>query len=338
MRIWYDACTGKHVRYGSAIMKRLNEKGYETIFTLREHPDTIPLARYLGIKFEVVGKYNPRSYFTRLYESLKRGLKFCRMFKERPPHVAISHCSVEQCRIAFGLKIPIISTHDTPHAEAVNRLTLPLIDTLIVSEAIPDDHLRAYPVKKVIKFKGVDEVAWIKDFKPKQKFDYGHPLILVRQIETKAAYAEGKEDITLKIARKLSKDYKVVFLSRYGRRPMRGLIVPKEFVDSASLSAEADVVISVGGTIAREAALQGTPSLVIPIFGRSAVNDYLNRRGFPIFTVELADLVKSVRNMIGKKFDTKALLSDLENPVDLIESVVRKMNYEKGLRESYDRD
>jgi predicted glycosyltransferase len=323
MKIWYDACTGKHVRYGSAIVKRLNEKGYETIFTLREHPDTIPLAKYLGVKFEVVGKYNPKSYFTRLYESLKRESEFCRMFRETAPHIAISHQSVEQCRVAFGLRIPIISTHDTPHAEAVNRLTLPLIDTLVVSEAIPDSHLRGYPIKRIIKFKGVDEVAWIKDFKPKQKFDYEHPFVVIRQLETKATYAEGREDITLKVAKKLSKYYKVIFLSRYKRTPIKGLIVPEEFVDSASLAAEADVVISVGGTISREAALQGTPSIVIPALGRAAVNEYLSKKGFPIFTVEPTNLVESVRSMIGKKFDTKALLSELENPVDLIEKLVK---------------
>ena len=43
-------------------------------------------------------------------------------------------------------------------------------------------------------FKGVDEVAWIKGFKPKKIRDLKKPLIVIRQIETKAAYAEGKQD------------------------------------------------------------------------------------------------------------------------------------------------
>ena len=63
MKIWYDACTGKHVRYGSAIGHRLRKSGHEFIFTTREHPDTIPLAKILGEKPIVVGKYNPSTLF-----------------------------------------------------------------------------------------------------------------------------------------------------------------------------------------------------------------------------------------------------------------------------------
>ena len=325
MKVWYDACTGKQVRYGAAIINRLEKKGHKTIFTTREHPDTIPLAKYLGLNFEIVGKYNPQSKFTRLYESLERQLKFCNMFKDEPPDVAISHHSVEQCRVAFGLGIPTISTHDTPHADAVNRLTLPLIDILVVSEAIPNRHLKQYPVKRIVKFSGVDEVAWIKDFKPKQKFDFGHPLIVVRQLETKAAYAEGKKDITLKIAKKLSKHGKVIFLSRYERKPIENLIVPSGFIDSASLVAEADLVVSVGGTIAREAALAGTPSIIIKVFSGMHVNEYLAKRGFPIFLVKPENVLDCAKSLIGRRLDVRHLLSELEDPVDVIEDLIQDL-------------
>ncbi|MEM1562258.1 MAG: DUF354 domain-containing protein [Candidatus Bathyarchaeia archaeon] len=330
MKIWYDACTGKQVRYGAAIIKRLKERGYETIFTLRQHPDTIPLAEHLGVEFKVIGKYNPKNLFTRLYESLKRQIMFCRMFKVDRPDVAISHRSVDQCRVAFGLRIPLICTHDTPHADEVNRLTMSLIDALIVSKAIPDEHLRSYPIRKIIKFDGVDEVAWIKDFRPQQKVEYGHPLIVVRQMETKAVYAHGKEDITLKIAKKLSRYGKVVFLPRYTRRPRKDLIVPEGFIDSASLVAEADLVISVGGTIAREAALQGVPSIVIPVLGRSEINEYLREKGFPIFIMEPSEIVRHARALLGKKFDVKAKLLELENPLDVIERVIEVILKKEG--------
>ncbi|RLI22058.1 hypothetical protein DRO54_02110 [Candidatus Bathyarchaeota archaeon] len=323
MKIWYDACTGKQVRYGAAITKRLSEKGHEIVFTTREHPDTIPLAKYLGINFKTVGKYDPTSRYSRLRESLLRQVELCKMFKENPPDVAISHGSVELCRVAYGLGAFIISTHDAPHAEAVNRLTLPLVDVLVVSKAIPDSHLHKYAVKKIVKFDGVDEVAWIKDFRPTVKYDYGHPLIVVRQLETKAAYAEGVEDPTLKLAEKLSECGKVVFLSRYERKPRKNLIVPEGFVDSASLVAQADLVVSVGGTLAREAALQGTPSIVIPVLGRSFVNDYLYRKGFPLFTVKPEEVIEHAKKLLGKKSDVKSLLSELENPVDIIERILK---------------
>ena len=44
VKIWYDACTGKQMRYGSTIAKRLRQKGNEVVLTTREHPDTLPIS------------------------------------------------------------------------------------------------------------------------------------------------------------------------------------------------------------------------------------------------------------------------------------------------------
>ncbi|MGB9741535.1 MAG: DUF354 domain-containing protein, partial [Candidatus Bathyarchaeales archaeon] len=272
MRIWYDALTGKHVRYGAAIAARLRRLGYDVILTTRKHPDTLELAKILDEKFIPVGQYNPTSLYTRLEQSTKRIILLSKMFKDNPPDLAISHQSVELCRVAFGLNAPIILTADTPHATAVNKLTIPLANALVVSEAIPKRVFKKYGAQKLFQFKGVDEVAWIKELKVSQKPDYGKPLIVVRQIETKAAYATGKPDITEKIAKKLTTIGNVIFLTRYKRFKRKNLIIPKHFIDSASLVADADLVVSAGGTIAREAALQGTPSIVISEFGRTFVN------------------------------------------------------------------
>jgi predicted glycosyltransferase len=136
MKIWYDACTGKHVRYGVAIARRLRKAGHEVVFTTREHPDTLALAKSLGEKPIVVGKYSPLSPTARLKESANRVLKFSEIFEDNLPDAAVSFQSVELCRTAFGLNIPVILTADTPYATAVNKLTIPLADTLVISKAI----------------------------------------------------------------------------------------------------------------------------------------------------------------------------------------------------------
>lgn len=322
MKIWCDACTGKHVRYGTAVARRLRTLGHEVVLTTRKHPDTLPLAELLGEDFIAVGKYDPTSLLSRLRESAKREFLFCKMFQDKAPDLAISHASVELCRIAFGLGIPVISTHDTPHAEAVKKLTMPLVNVLVVSKAIPKRYVQGYRIQTLIQFDGVDEVAWIKGFKPKTKYEYGKPLIVVRQLETKAAYAAEKTDLTETLARKLTSLGKVVFLPRYDKRPRKDLIVPECFVDSASLVAQADLVVGAGGTIMREAALQGTPTIVIPMVRRLHVNDYLSRKGFPIFSVALSRALGYAKKLLGEKRNVKDLLAKLENPVDVIEKVV----------------
>ncbi len=324
MKIWYDACTGKHVRYGVAVARRLRKLGHKVILTTRSHPDTLPIARLLKEEFITVGKYDPTSLLSRLRESSKRQLLFCKMFKENKPNAAISHQSVELCRVAFGLGIPSIATHDTAHADAANRLTMPLIDFLVISKTMPMQYIKGYKIKKIFKFDGVDEVAWIKNFEPEIKYNYERPLIVVRELQTKASYAQEKVDLTKTFAKKLTSLGNVLYLSRYQRRPEKGLIVPNEYVDTVSLVSQADLVISVGGTIARESALQGIPTLVIPLIERFHVIDYLSKKGFPVFTISPDKVVDYSKRFLGKRWDVQSLLDSLENPVDVIERIVKE--------------
>jgi predicted glycosyltransferase len=236
--------------------------------------------------------------------------------------LAISHQSVELCRVAFGLNIPIILTADTPHAFAVNKLTIPLATKLVVSEAIPTSRFKNYGANELIKFRGVDEVAWIKGFKPSKTFTFRKPLIVVRQIEKHASYALGETDTTLEVAQRLSSLGTVLFLSRYVREEIPGLRVIKDFVDSASVVSYADLVIGAGGTMSREAALQGVPSIVLSEMSRTYVNRYLAEKGFPIFFTETSNVFTYAKKYLGKRVDVKAKLAELETPLDIIEDLV----------------
>ena len=322
MRVWYDACTGKHMRYGSALAKRLRSRGHEFVLTTREHPDTLGVADVVGEKPIVVGKYDPATLYSRLEASASRMLSFSNLFRDRLPDMAVAHQSVELCRTAFGLGVPITLTADTPHAVAVNKLTVPLANTLVVSEAIPRHFFRRYGGSNVVRFDGVDEVAWIKGFRPMKGLDFKQPLIVVRQMETRASYALGRDDVTLRLAEKLSRFGSVLFLSRYARPEKKGLIVTKGFVDSASAAAHADLVVSIGGTICREAALQGVPSIAVSEISRTYVNRFLVRKGFPLFLVDPSKALDCAKKCLGRRFDVASKLEQLTNPIDVLQKVI----------------
>ena len=313
------------MRYGHAIAQRLRKHGHHVILTTREHPDTINVMKMLGEQAEIVGKYDPASLATRLGASIERELQFYEKFKDDKPQVAISHGSVELCRIAFGLGVQSICTGDTTYVKA-NRLIVPLADTLIISKAIPKKVYRKYGTQKIVQFDGVDEVAWVCPFKGKKSERYEHPLIVVRQSEFKASYMK-ETDPTVEMAKKLTSLGNVLLLPRYKKEKYEGLTVPRKFVDSLSLVREADLVISVGGTIGREAALQGTPSMVVPVLGWSYVNDYVSRKGFPLFKAETSDVLKYAKKYLGRHVDVSGLFAELENPVDVIEKIIEEMPY-----------
>ena len=331
MRIWYDACTGKHLRYGVAIANRLRGLGHEVTITTRKHPDTIPMMKFLDEQALVVGSYDPESLLSRLKEGTQRQLSFCRIFGQESPDLAISHGSADQCRVAFGLGIPVISTVDTPYAEAVHRLTLPLSNYIVASRSIPKRILERYNVAaEIIDFDSVDEVAWIKDEKPRAHYDFGHPLIVVRPIEEGAAYTKEKLDLS-DLANRLTALGNVVYLSRYDRKTIKDLIVPRSFVDSTSLVAQADLFVGFGGTITREAALQGTPAIIIDMFPGQYVNNCLVKKGFPIFRTKKSGALTLARKLVNKKRNVKHLLDKLENPVDTIATIVQNNRTETRL-------
>ena len=290
------------------------------MLTTREHPDTVNVMETLNERFELVGKYDPTSLATRFKASIERELRFCEMFQNERPKVAISHGSVELCRTAFGLGMYVISTGDTVYTRA-NWLIVPLTDTSVISKAIPKAIYRKFGAKRIVQFDGVDEVAWVRPLKRRRTSEYDHPLIVVRQSEFKASYMKG-EDVTLDIAKKLTRIGNVIFLSRYKKEKTRSLVVPNGYVDSLAIAGEADLVVGVGGTIAREAALQGTPSIVIPTLGWSHVNAYVSKKGFPLFRVEPANVFRCAKKYLGQHIATDKMLAELENPVDVIEHLV----------------
>ena len=84
--------------------------------------------------------------------------------------------------------------------------------------------------------------------------------------------------------------------------------------------------MGVGGTITREAALQGTPAIVVDLFSRQYVNEFLAEKGFPIFRTSASEVMSIAKKEIGKKRDVKAKLERLQNPVDVIADIARKFD------------
>jgi predicted glycosyltransferase len=89
--------------------------------------------------------------------------------------------------------------------------------------------------------------------------------------------------------------------------------------------ANADLVVSYGGTIAREAALQGVPSIAISDMAKTNVNRYLAQKGFPLFITTEQGIFGYAKKYLGKRFEVKRKLAEMENPVDAIEKVLENI-------------
>ncbi len=350
--VWIDITTPKDVRLFRTLGEELTKLGAIVEYTARRHGEVIKLMKKFKMSYHVVGKYGGWRKLDKLLSSSKRIEKLAALMGRRKPSVHVSFSSPEGCRVAFGLGIPIICINDTPHAYHVGKLTLPLADYVVAPAAVPVEKLEALGAKRsrIVQYDGVDEVAWMRHEKPnpdellKLGIDPDRKLVLVRPEESYAAYLENIVDrekihvepvIEVAISRE---DCEVVFLPRYDeqarlvRRRYRGKVkTPRSLVDTASIYSFCALVVSGGGTMAREAALVGIPSICCFPGGELDVNRFLVERGFPIWHAssyyQAAGIAEKILDAPSRfRVNTEGALAELEDPIPVLVKLIEKVS------------
>jgi len=339
--IWIDALTPKQALLSIKIMEEAWKIGYKSIITTREYDYTTKIYKMYNLKPIIVGKHGGEKLEGKLMASLYRSIKLAETIigLDNKPAYHISLTSPEGVRVAFGLSIPIIILSDTPHSKHVNKLTIPLADILITPKAIPKEEYRnLIDEKKIIQYNGVDELAWIRDFKPDKKvldeigLSPNDKIIIAREAEYKASYYNQNEKpvkmIIEKIIREFNEEVKIIYLPRYNDEIIPNkTIVPKEAVDTRSIMKYAVLTITGGGTMARESALIGTPS--ISLFPKQIhVNIWLEERGLPIKNIKDVNeayeyALKVIRDPDKYKVETDDIIKGMEDPTQVIMKILK---------------
>ena len=206
---------------------------------------------------------------------------------------------------------------DYEWARLQHELNCRLATRVLVPDAIPAERLESYGARppKLVRYPGLKEEYYLADFEPNESvlddfgLDRGRVVAVVRTAPSYALYLGGSENELLPrvLRRLLDEDAQVIVLARTDeqRRALReldsSLLVPERAVDGRSLAALADLVVSAGGTMIREAAVLGTP--VWSIFeGRlGAVDEQLVAEGRVRFLRDPADLVVEKAPAVRKR-------------------------------------
>jgi uncharacterized protein len=214
-----------------------------------------------------VGK--ARSLFSRL-----RGLR--RWARGREFDLALAHGSHELTISARRLGIPSSTTHDYEFATLQHQLGLRAATKVVFPEAIPDERLARLGVRppKLLRYAGLKEEYYLSDFEPEARvlddwgLDRSRVLVVLRPPPDVSLYHRQSNPLfpqTLDYLGNLE-DVQAVVLPRteaqrafVRRLSLPSVVVPDRAVDAQSLIAFADVVVSAGGTMNREAAALGVP-------------------------------------------------------------------------------
>ncbi len=339
MRIWFDVITPKQARLMTSIANYLKT---DYLMTCKGFSETVRLLDRLGASYLVIGRYSSRDLKGKLLAYAERVNLLAEIINQYDPDFLVSFSSPEAVRVAYGLSIKSITLNDTPHAYHVARLTFPLSWRVIYPRAIPDQEILRLGASKhsLVPYDGVDEAAWVKDFVIRHPPREREFAVFVRPEETGASYLLGKGDsISLRlIDTVLEAGAKVLVKPRYESQVdyLHGsygdkVVILSEPVDTLTLFRRVSLVITGGGTMARESALLGTPSIsTFPLKVRLHVNEYLATMGFPIWRVyNLDDGRKLVSNILKDPdrfiIDTRRMVEDLEDPRSVIRRLIDLM-------------
>jgi len=276
MKVWIDMTASAHVLVFQPLIKILEERGDEVQITARDYAQTIQLLELHGLDAEVIGKHGGRSRFQKARRMTSRLRALRKWAKGRGFDIALAHGSHELTITARRLRIPSATMFDYEFATLQHQLGCRTATRVVVPDAIPLERLRRFGVEapKLLRYPGLKEEYYLSDFEPDPSLldrfgvDPARVLVVLRPPPDVSLYHRHSNPLfpmTLDHLGRLENVHAFVLPRTVEQREyvrkldLPSVILPEKAVDAQSLIALADVVVSAGGTMNREAAALGVP-------------------------------------------------------------------------------
>jgi predicted glycosyltransferase len=299
-RIWIDLANSPHVPFFVALREEFLARGHELEVTAREFAQTVELAEQAGLAPEVIGGHGGRELAGKAGNLFARARALRSWARGRKFDLAVSHNSYSQIVAARALRLRSVTLMDYEHQPA-NHLAFRLASRIIVPRAFPAAALRRYGAsqRKVRRYDGYKEDVYLADWQPEAGafenlrqtlgVNAEHVLIVVRPPARDALYHRFDNELFDALLEHLcaQDDARIVLLARTdaqreefdARHRSENVSMPRAALDGATLIAAADLVVSAGGTMNREAAALGVPAATVYAGEWAAVDEALVREG-----------------------------------------------------------
>lgn len=298
MRIWIDLANSPHVPFFRALIPEFVARGHQVEITARDFAQTVELAIGAGLTPHVVGGHGGGTISGKAGNLIGRAGALRKWARDRGFELALSHNSYAQIAAAAALRIKTVTLMDYEHQPA-NHLAFRLASRVIVPRSFPAAELKKYgaSTRKVRRYQGTKEDVYLAGFVPDPEFANTlaglgvastDVLIVVRPPARDALYHRFENELFDELIEKLCarEGVRVMLLPRsdaqraeYESRNLEGLIMPRSALDGANLIAAADLVLSAGGTMNREAAALGVPAVSIYAGKWAAIDQELVEEG-----------------------------------------------------------
>jgi predicted glycosyltransferase len=296
VRIWIDMTAPAHVLVFRPIVRRLRERGHDVTLTARDYSQTVELLSLHGMSATVLGRHGGANRREKAMALARRTRAMRKFGRGRGFELALAHGSNDLALAAAMLRIPAANTFDYEFAVQQHNVGCRLARRVMVPDRIPPERLKRFGVgpEKLVQYPGLKEEYYLHDFAPDPGVldalgvDRDRVLVVFRPPPEVALYHRKAKPIFPQVLDRLGRDDGVhaVVLPRTGAQhdyvrslELPSVILPGGAVDAQSLIAQADLAISAGGTMNREAIALGTPVYTVFAGRLGGVDEALIREG-----------------------------------------------------------
>jgi len=270
VRIWVDLTNSPHVLVMRPLIAAMREDGHQVEVTARDFAQTLQLCQRFGVAHTAIGRHRGGRLAGKGLGLVSRSAALTRWARPRRFDLALGHGSNDVTVAAALLRVPSATAFDYEWATVQHNVNCRLARAVVVPEAIPPERLDRYGARgKVRSYPGLKEEYYLADFEPDDAvlaelgLDPREPIVVVRTPPEVSLYHRFENPLFGRVLEKVRGAQAVVLprtpTQRAEIEALGGFTIPDRAVDAQSLIAFADLVISAGGTMNREAVALGTP-------------------------------------------------------------------------------
>jgi uncharacterized protein len=271
VRVWVDLTNSPHVLVMRPIVRALEAEGHEVEVTARDFAQTLELCARLELEHTAIGRHRGGGRGGKALGLFSRSAALTRWARGRGFDAALGHGSNDITVAAKLLRIPSATAFDYEWATVQHNVNCRLVRNVVVPDAIPAERLYRYGARgKLRPYAGLKEEYYLSDFEPSDSvlgelgLDASQPIAVVRTPPDVSLYHRFENPLFKQVLERLREQAQTVVLPRTSDQREEvsaagGFVVPQRAIDAQSLVWHADLVVSAGGTMNREAVALGTP-------------------------------------------------------------------------------
>lgn len=265
--IWFDITNVPHVNFLLPIINKYEDE-FNMVFTVRNFAETIGLfEKRIGKPYLELGEHQGGNKLKKLLGLFKRIGQLNRQLPDFDIKISLGGDSSSP--VAWHRDKMAITFDD--NETSPNWMYAPFTNLAFWPKVINPAVLRKQGFKKnLYQYNGYKEDFYLANYEPNSGFLEQLPFehyVVVRPENIKASYVEGRQSIVPELLKQLdAAGYNILFLPRYESdrdyaQGIKNIYIPKDAVNGLDACYYADAILTGAGTMAREAACLGVPSV-----------------------------------------------------------------------------